>query len=84
FLLCCVMHYIAPHAYVYICVPDTLWGFITSPMKASSPECKAIRYVMNAGADGIDYFWILVAISIMSRMRSFMMSLVSPAHIKVT
>jgi len=75
FLVFCVMHYVAPHIYVYVCVPNTLWGFITSPMKASTLECNAIRYFINAGADGIDYFWILIAISVMTKMRSFMLSL---------
>lgn len=75
FLMFWVMHYVAPHLYVYVCVPDTWWGFITSPMKSSTLECKAIRYFINAGADGIDYFWILIAITVMTKMRSFMMSL---------
>jgi len=75
FFACCFAHYIAPHAYVYFCVPDTLWGFIISPIKATSIECKAIRFVINVSADGIDYFWLLVAFSVMSWVRSFMMSL---------
>ena len=45
FIFCSTLHFTIPHIYIYLCTPKTALGFLISPLKACSPECKALRWV---------------------------------------
>tara|TARA_Y100000741_G_C18161323_1_gene521283 strand:- start:299 stop:592 length:294 start_codon:yes stop_codon:yes gene_type:complete len=47
FILMLTLHFILPYLYMNICVPRSLSGFLISPFKIFSVECKIIRNVFN-------------------------------------
>lgn len=53
------LHYIAPHLYVYFCVPDTIVGFLLSPLYASTPHCYALRWIIYYCGNNIVTMWII-------------------------
>jgi len=57
-----IAHYIAPHAYVKLCVPPTWTGFLMSPFNASSPQCIAIRWIIYKGGNNIVMMWVLTGL----------------------
>jgi hypothetical protein len=54
-----LLHYFAPHAYVYFCTPLSLQGFALSPFVAAAPHCQAIRWVIYNGGNSIIAMWFL-------------------------
>jgi hypothetical protein len=52
------VHYIAAQLYVYMCVPLTITGFLSSPFLAVAPQCQGMRWIMYAGGDVIQTMWI--------------------------
>jgi hypothetical protein len=55
-----ILHFIAPHFYIYFCTPKTIIGFISSPLVASAPHCIATRWVIKNGGDMITTMWIVI------------------------
>jgi hypothetical protein len=56
-----ILHFIAPHLYVYFCTPATFVGFITSPFIAPAPHCSALRWIIFTGGDMISSMWVILA-----------------------
>ncbi len=52
------IHYIAAQLYVYMCVPQTIMGFLASPFLAVTPQCQGMRWVVYMGGDVIQNMWI--------------------------
>jgi hypothetical protein len=55
-----LLHYIAPHLYVNLCVPATTMGFVLSPLYAPAIHCKALRWVIYQGGEVITTMWIVI------------------------
>ena len=60
YILWILLHFIAPHLYVYFCAPGTPIGFILSPFVALAPHCAAIRWVISSSGDMISSMWIVI------------------------
>jgi hypothetical protein len=52
------IHYIAAQLYVYMCVPQTIIGFLSSPFLAVTPQCQGMRWIVYMGGDVIQNMWI--------------------------
>jgi hypothetical protein len=52
------IHYIAAQLYIYMCVPQTIVGFIYSPFLAVTPQCQGLRWIVYMGGDVIQTMWI--------------------------
>jgi hypothetical protein len=57
YLVCIITHYSCVHAYQYSCTPTTFHGFIMSPLMASAPHCKGLRFVIYEMGQKIDLMW---------------------------
>ena len=55
-----VAHFVAAHLYVRLCVPLTITGFIMSIFMVSTPQCRALQWVVYNGAAAINGMWILI------------------------
>ena len=53
------LHYVSAHLYTKVCAPDTLLGFIMSPLMVVAPHCRALRWVVQTAAGVIDNMWIV-------------------------
>jgi hypothetical protein len=60
YLLWIVLHYIASHLYVKLCVPNTVIGFIISPFMVATPHCQGLRWIVYNAANIINNMWILM------------------------
>ena len=54
------LHYVASHLYIYLCVPDTIWGFMASPFMSITPQCQVLRWIIYNGANMINSMWIII------------------------
>ena len=61
-------HYAAAHAYVKYCTPDTFWGFIMSPVIASTPHCEGLRWIISTGGSNIATMWALAGVWVTSTL----------------
>lgn len=68
YLFWILIHYVAPHLYSYYCVHYSLLGFLMSPFLASTPYCKATRWIIYNGANAIDAMWIFLGTWIISKL----------------
>ena len=59
YLLWILLHYIASHLYVNLCVPKTVIGFIMSPFMTATPHCQGLRWVVYNAANMINNMWII-------------------------
>lgn len=55
-----ILHFGASHLYIYICVPQTFWGFIISPFMSVTPQCQSLRWIIYTGANIINNMWIVL------------------------
>jgi hypothetical protein len=62
------LHYIAPHAYIYLCTPITIIGFLISPFVAATPYCTAIRWIIYESGNMITYMWLSLGTYIASKI----------------
>tara|TARA_B110000879_G_scaffold135967_1_gene177695 strand:- start:662 stop:883 length:222 start_codon:yes stop_codon:yes gene_type:complete len=61
-MLWIVIHYIAAHLYVYLCVPATIAGFLMSPFLVSAPHCYGLRWAIFHGGNIIVAMWTILGI----------------------
>ena len=59
YLLWILLHYVASHLYVKLCVPCTLFGFIMSPFMTATPHCQGLRWIVYNAANMINNMWII-------------------------
>jgi hypothetical protein len=64
-------HLISANLYVYYCAQPSLYGAIMSPIMASSPHCKGLRWAINNGANAIDVMWLTLGTWICSKIVIF-------------
>jgi hypothetical protein len=53
------LHYVSAHLYTKVCAPETLLGFIMSPLMVVAPHCRALRWVVYTAAGVIDNMWLV-------------------------
>lgn len=58
-----LVHYTCVHTYQYACTPSTLQGFVMSPLMASSPHCKGMRWAIYEMGQKIDLMWITIGVA---------------------
>jgi len=68
YLLWIVLHYIAAHLYVKLCVPTTIIGFLISPFMVSTPHCLGLRWIVYNAANIITNMWVLMGAWICSTL----------------
>jgi len=68
YILWMVLHFVSANLYVYYCAHMSLFGFFMSPVLASAPHCRAIRWVLNSGAQSIDAMWIVLGTWVCSKL----------------
>jgi hypothetical protein len=68
YILWMVLHFVSANFYVYYCAHMSLFGFLMSPVLASAPHCRAIRWVLNSGAQSIDAMWIVLGTWVCSKL----------------
>jgi hypothetical protein len=60
YLLWILLHYVASHLYVNLCVPKTLIGFVMSPFMTATPHCQGLRWIIYNTANMINNMWIIL------------------------
>ena len=68
YILWMVLHFVSANLYVYYCAHMSLFGFLMSPVLASAPHCRAIRWVLNSGTHSIDAMWIVLGTWVCSKL----------------
>jgi hypothetical protein len=68
YILWMVLHFVSANLYVYYCAHMSVFGFLMSPVLASAPHCRAIRWVLNSGAQSIDAMWIVLGTWVCSKL----------------
>lgn len=68
YILWMILHFVSANLYVYYCAYMSLFGFLMSPVLASAPHCRAIRWVLNSGAQSIDAMWIVLGTWVCSKL----------------
>jgi hypothetical protein len=68
YILWIVLHFVSANLYVYYCANMSLFGFLMSPLLVSAPHCRAIRWVLNSGAQSIDGMWIVLGTWVCSKL----------------
>jgi hypothetical protein len=54
------LHFFSSHLYVKFCVPNSVIGFIMSPLMISTPHCQGLRWIVYNAANIINHMWILI------------------------
>ena len=63
-----VAYFVASNIYPRICTPWSIYGFFMSPMMVTTPQCVALRWVIDTGATTIITMWKLVGLWIAKRV----------------
>lgn len=66
-----LVHYIAAHLYVRLCVSATIMGFLISPFLVPAPHCQALRWAVSNGACNINAMWVILSTWIVSKIVPF-------------
>jgi hypothetical protein len=70
YLMYIIIHFVAPHFYIYFCVPTTWKGFLLSPFMVPTPHCKAIRWTSQFTATNIEVMWVSIGSIILAKVVS--------------
>lgn len=68
YLLWIILHYIASHLYIKLCVTNTFIGFIISPFMVATPQCQGLRWIVYNAANIINNMWISIGAWICSTL----------------
>lgn len=60
YILWISLHYFSAHLYVKFCVPNSIIGFIMSPLMISTPHCQGLRWIVYNAANIINHMWLLI------------------------
>lgn len=60
YILWISLHYFSAHLYVKFCVPNSIIGFIMSPLMISTPHCQGLRWIVYNAANIINHMWVLI------------------------
>lgn len=56
-----VIHYAIPYAYIKMCTPTGITGFVQSIFLINTPHCEAMRYVLSLSSFNVKYLLMLWA-----------------------
>ena len=62
YLLWVLLHFSASQVYVPICSPFSFWGFLITPILAATPQCKALRWIINTGGSTMETMWVILGV----------------------
>jgi hypothetical protein len=65
-----LLHYIASHLYIKLCVPNTFFGLLISPFLSTTPYCISLRWLIENGANNINNMWIFLGTWLCSYLSS--------------
>jgi len=68
YLLWVLLHFSASQVYVPICSPFSFWGFIITPILAATPQCKALRWIINTGGSTMETMWVILGVWLCSKI----------------
>ena len=68
YLLWIILHYLASHLYIKLCVPNTFVGFLMSPFMTATPHCQGLRWIVYNAANIINNMWIILGAWICSTL----------------
>jgi len=71
YLVWIVLHFIASHLYVKLCVPASFLGLVVSPFLTTTPHCQGLRWIIYNGANTINNMWIVIGTSFSSNLLFF-------------
>jgi hypothetical protein len=54
------LHYVSANLYSKYCVPNTIYGFIISPILITTPHCQGLRWIVYNGGNQINNMWITI------------------------
>lgn len=60
YLLWILLHFGATQMYVIYCVPNTWFGFLTSPFLTTTPHCQGLRWIIYNGGNQITNMWLSI------------------------
>jgi hypothetical protein len=63
-----VLHFISSNLYVHYCTPNTLIGFVSSPIVSPLPHCQAFRWIIYNGGNSIMNMWIILGLWLMKHL----------------
>lgn len=55
-----ILHYVSAHLYKMHCAPSGIWGFLLSPLMASTPYCTGLVWIMQNSVVKFMAIWALV------------------------
>jgi len=55
-----ILHYISAHLYTMHCAPTGVWGFLLSPIMASTPYCTGLVWIMQNSVIKFMAIWTIV------------------------
>ena len=68
YLFWIVIHYTTTHMYSNYCTPVSMLGFLTSPLLAISPVCRAVDWMRTVSIYTIENMWYIFGMWISSLM----------------
>jgi len=68
YMLWIALHFIASQIYSPICSPYSIWGFIITPILAVTPQCRALRWVINTGGNTMETMWLIFGTWVCSKI----------------
>ena len=68
YLLWIILHYASGILYSKYCTPDSIFGFLASPILAASPHCRGLRWVISTGGDIIVNMWVVIGTWIAAKL----------------
>lgn len=60
YMLWVILHYIAAHLYKNHCAPSGVWGFLLSPLMASTPYCTGLVWILQNSVIKFMAIWTIV------------------------
>jgi hypothetical protein len=57
YLVWILLHYLSVHIYTKVCVPLSLWGFISSPFIVMNPLCGGLEWIIHNSLIIISSMW---------------------------
>lgn len=60
YLVWIILHYLAAHLYKMHCAPNGIWGFLLSPLMASTPYCTGLVWVLQNSVIKFMAIWTIV------------------------
>lgn len=60
YMLWVTLHYIAAHLYKNHCAPSGFWGFLLSPLMASTPYCTGLVWILQNSVIKFMAIWTII------------------------